>query len=425
MVPDFNSSNSEFKSPSKSSARTSFNSLNPLINSHCHSNISNSNNNISGGDCVLVHRANLNETTSSIEGLPHLVLYRLWVDNGVENHEDLQASCEFGYEQDRHTTFCINPQHYKRKTNSRPMKKTLNDSNKPSEEFLMGNNGQHFYDFGSENPETELNTNISEFEVENDAHHYTVTHFEKDIQIGPIFHCHSQDFEINGYFNHNEDFLGQSSSSAVRVKNSISIGALVGLKSSKQAQILKINLGKGLSLNVTEKNSESLNMIDAAISDSIESQFSNKKLEITNNSQISIWVRNYQKKFEPKSNSDEDNQAESIQNTIDEWRIRPGETVPVFDFAKLAASLIDQTLIGYTDFLTFVESGTRLDISLGQSWKVGCEAPLEDQESPFSPNSDRFFPQCWIRVRLMAGSDIIDRILGNYHTLSNHLAEGK
>ena len=47
------------------------------------------------------------------------------------------------------------------------------------------------------------------------------------------------------------------------------------------------------------------------------------------------------------------------------------------------------------------------------------------KESPFSPNSDRFFPQCWIRVRLMAGSDIIDRILGNYHTLSNHLAEGK
>ena len=71
--------------------------------------------------------------------------------------------------------------------------------------------------------------------------------------------------------------------------------------------------------------------------------------------------------------------AESIQNTIDECRIRPGETVPVFDFAKLAASLIDQTLIGYTDFLTFVECGTRLDISLGQSWKVGCEAPLEDQ----------------------------------------------
>ncbi|MES1903069.1 MAG: Mothers against decapentaplegic 2, partial [Paramarteilia canceri] len=73
------------------------------------------NNTSSKQRCILVERESINSRTSSTEGLPHLVLYRLWIDPSVNIHQVLSPKCSYGFSSEsRAPQFCINPYHYKK-----------------------------------------------------------------------------------------------------------------------------------------------------------------------------------------------------------------------------------------------------------------------------------------------------------------------
>jgi len=227
---------------------------------------------------------------------------------------------------------------------------------------------------------------------------------------------------------------------AEAITKSISIGQLTGLRSTKKSQILKIQLGKGLNFIVVEEIPAKPRIIDLNPEKGEAKGFSeNKKLNVQNVGEIPVFVKNYQNrfvsktnkeslrphadehehKFEKEGNGSGEKSPISTGNTDSEIKISPGETKTVFEYSLLDAGLLENTLAGYEQFVTFVECSTRLDISIGVSWDSN-ENLLETEVSDnILGGGVRSYPECWVRVRLMTASKLFDKILENYHLLSN------
>merc|ERR1719414_1724128 len=192
------------------------------------------NKNLQKERCILVQRHSVNQVASSFEGLPHLVLYRLWEDNSVEKHEELEAICQYDFEKSEQTSFCINPKHYRKKMRGDAAARRNGSLKKINALKTSECCGVGISSSNTCSTDEDIST----------QHEYTITNFEADCQIGPIFHCFKENFNINGMFNYNpckRDLNVQ----AEAITKSISIGQLTGLRSTKKSQILKIQLGKG------------------------------------------------------------------------------------------------------------------------------------------------------------------------------------
>ncbi|MEN2496691.1 MAG: Mothers against decapentaplegic 9 [Marteilia pararefringens] len=459
--PNISGSNNE---GNKSRSNDNSNSLSSGILSGAGQELSN----FTVDQCILVDKNSINAKTSLEEGLPHLVLHRLWVDSSVECQNMLESICTFGFESN-HTQYCINPHHYRKKLMIKNLELSMmpQSSETPLASMPLGNENRAVFDqqmnpaqyFKANNPsdsaeiatrhvqrgEKKLLPQTTRSATTSSSSYlpgakskqlsnlsfsglhqiapgqivYTVFYFEKDCQVGPTFEIAPERFSLNGYFRScwSESLMTTSHASISAISNGIlSIGGLVGLRADAKSQITKMRLNNGIHFRIVNK------IIDEKIYD--------RYVAIENQSNLKLHL-----KFVDFSQKLSIRQLK-VSECFKFITVKPKETLSVFSYKDFEETLLSFTLDGYENYLDAIEKITKVDISLDQCWVMHTSAKSSPKSSDIKmqgKNCDEReekldkiehtsqeeleeFPNSWLRVRFNMFNSIIDKILEKYHT---------
>lgn len=116
----------------------------------------------------------------------------------------------------------------------------------------------------------------------------------------------------------------------------------------------------------------------------------------------------------PSQSSQQQQQQQQTALESREIRLEPGETKPILNLDQGHDLLLKNSLQGYETLLNFLENYTCIDISIGQNWTL----QRMSNQNPCSISYRKIYPECWLRIRIISPSGIIDRVIEKYHALN-------